>query len=146
MGTTIPFSLQAFLNSVTIRSRSAQVVSIGTRSLSCRLTPQAPTSASMATMSTGEMTCRTKSPNGSRPRFPTVHNPKENLCSGFGWYRPLVVMELPPQRVLSGTRLRTENGFHRRVNPAVRFVTGIQHGDTLGIRTHTSDNPPDGLA
>ena len=36
-----------------MRSRSAGVASIGTRSLSCRFTPQAPTSASIATASTG---------------------------------------------------------------------------------------------
>src|SRR5579862_7395866 len=57
---------------------------MGTRSLSWRLTPQAPTSASIATMSFGAITGRTKSPKGSRPRFPTVHRPNVNLCSGFG--------------------------------------------------------------
>src|SRR5580698_6520980 len=35
-------------------------------------------------MSLGEITGRTKSPKGSRPRFPTVHKPNVNLCSGFG--------------------------------------------------------------
>jgi hypothetical protein len=40
-------------------------------------------------MSLGGMVGLTKSPNGSRPRFPSVHNPKENLCSGLGSYVPL---------------------------------------------------------
>src|SRR5580693_963148 len=100
----------------------------------------------MATMSPGEMTGRTKSPNGSRPRFPTVHNPKENLCSGFGWYRPLVVIELPPKRVLSGKRLRTENRFHRWVDSTVHFIAGIHHGDIGNIRTHPLDNSNDRFA
>src|SRR5215831_20150424 len=59
------------------------MASTGTRSLSCRLMPQAPTSPSRPATSTGERGGRTKSPKGSRPRWPTVHSPKENLCSGF---------------------------------------------------------------
>src|SRR5438552_7000099 len=74
------------MNSLTIRSRSNSDAPIGTRSLSCRFTPQAPTSARSATASTGGSGSRTTSPNGSRPRLPTVHRPNENLCSGFGVY------------------------------------------------------------
>src|SRR5580658_7468233 len=90
MGTTMLLSWQAFLNSRTMRSRSAGVASIGTRSLSCRFTPQAPISPSTFTISLGGKVGRTASPKGSRPRLPSVHNPKENLCSGFGWYGPLL--------------------------------------------------------
>src|SRR4029453_16270574 len=67
-----------------MRSRSCGLASMGTRSLSCRLTPQAPTSPSMATASTGDSVGRTASPHGSRPRVLTVQRPKENLCSGGG--------------------------------------------------------------
>src|SRR5262245_38140542 len=67
-----------------MRSRSDGEASIGTRSLSCRLTPQAPASASSATASSGGSGSRTASPNGSRPRLPTVQRPNENLCSGRG--------------------------------------------------------------
>ena len=81
-----PLASQAALNSLTIRSRSAGVASMGTRSLSCRLTPHAPTSASNFTASTGASGGRTSAPNGSRPRLLTVHRPKENLCSGRGEY------------------------------------------------------------
>src|SRR5579863_7082030 len=90
MGTTTPLCLQAFLNLQTILSRSAAVASIGTRSLSWRFTPQAPISPSTLTISVGGNGGRTKSPKGSRPRFPSVHSPKENLCSGLGWYEPLL--------------------------------------------------------
>ena len=41
-------------------------------------------SPSMATASTGARVSRTASPNGSLPRLPTVHSPKENLSSGRG--------------------------------------------------------------
>jgi hypothetical protein len=58
----------------------------GDRSLSWKLTPQAPTSASRCTNSTGDLLARTASPKGSRPTLPTVHRPKVNLCSGFGSY------------------------------------------------------------
>jgi hypothetical protein len=53
MGTTMPLPSQAALNERTMRSPSATVASIGTRSLSCKLTPHAPTSASMETISIG---------------------------------------------------------------------------------------------
>src|SRR6516164_11697519 len=51
------------------------------------------------------MADRTKSPNGSRPRFPTVHNPKENLCSGLGSYRSSWrVMDLIPPKFVKRLR------------------------------------------
>src|SRR5687767_15205441 len=71
-------------NSPTMRSRSAGVASIGTRSLSWKLTPQAPRSASRRTASHGSSAGRTNSPNGSRPRLPTVQRPKVNLSAGVG--------------------------------------------------------------
>src|SRR5215510_1404517 len=46
----------------------------------------APTSASKRTSSIGGIEGRTASPNGSRPRLPTVHKPNVNLCSGRGVY------------------------------------------------------------
>src|SRR5580704_9920937 len=69
---------------MTMESRSAGLESIGTRSLSWRFTPHAPASASMATISVGGNGGRTKSPNGSRPRLPTVQSPKVNLSSWRG--------------------------------------------------------------
>src|SRR5262245_54265565 len=84
IGTTMSWRLQARLNPATMRSRSDAAASIGTRSLSCRLTPHAPTSARSATASSGGRASRTTSPNGSRPRLPTVQRPKENLSSGRG--------------------------------------------------------------
>ncbi len=81
-----------------MRSRSAGVASIGTRSLSWRFTPHAPTSASSATASTGGSGSRTASPNGSRPRLPTVQRPNENLCSGRGAYRSVMRSPHPAPR------------------------------------------------
>src|SRR3954447_22395361 len=60
----MPCSLHARWNWLTMRSRSDGVASIGTRSLSCRFTPQAPTSPSSATASSGGSAGRTTSPNG----------------------------------------------------------------------------------
>src|SRR5262245_26384213 len=84
MGTQTPESLNAFLNSRTILSHSDADASRGTRSLSWRFTPYAPSSPSLRTMSFGEMGGRTGSPNGSRPGLPTVQRPKVKRCSGFG--------------------------------------------------------------
>src|SRR5580704_394008 len=82
----------------------------------------------MATVSTGEITARTKSPNGSRPRFPTVHSPNENLCSGFGWYESLLDIKRPlfslglPRLASTKALLRAENRLHSRINPPVSCV------------------------
>src|SRR5262245_23258890 len=84
MGTVMPVDASAARNARTMRSRSAAVASIGTRSLSWKFTPQAPISASLCTARTGSSGGRTNSPNGSRPRFPTVHRPKVNLSAGVG--------------------------------------------------------------
>ena len=45
---------------------------------------QAPISASRLTAVTGSRVGQTKSPNGSRPRFPTVQSPNVNLSAGVG--------------------------------------------------------------
>src|SRR5436190_502250 len=82
-----------------MRSRSAGVASMGTRSLSWRFTPQAPTSASSFTASTGGSGGRTSEPNGSRPRFATVQRPKENLCSGRGTYESALMIDEPLSKV-----------------------------------------------
>src|SRR5262252_138056 len=79
------------MKALTMRSRSEDVASIGTRSLSCRFTPHAPTSASSFTASTGGSGGRTSEPNGSRPRLATVQRPKENLCSGRGAYESALI-------------------------------------------------------
>src|SRR5579871_2090615 len=92
MGTTTPLSLQAARKSRTILSRSLGVASMGTRSLSWRFTPHAPISPSTATISLGGNVGRTASPKGSRPRLPSVHRPKENLCSGLGSYVPFFLL------------------------------------------------------
>src|SRR3954468_1824289 len=99
----------AALNSRTMRSRSAAEASIGTRSLSCRLTPQAPSSASMRTASTGGSGTRTASPKGSRPRLPTVQRPKENLSSLRGVYS--VVIGVSPRSLLIDG---AQGGVHAR--------------------------------
>src|SRR5687767_2585805 len=57
---------------------------MGTRSLSCKFTPHAPSGASRCTMSTGSRRGRVGSPNGSRPGFPTVQRPNVNLSAGVG--------------------------------------------------------------
>jgi len=76
MPTPSPVSSSAARKRETIRSSSAAEVPHGTRSLSCRLTPQAPSSASLCTESTGSSGARVGSPKGSRPGLPTVHSPK----------------------------------------------------------------------
>src|SRR5215831_3224161 len=86
IGTVRPVASRAFLNLATMRSRSAAFASIGTRSLSWKFTPHAPSSASRSTATTGSSAGLTNSPNGSRPRLPTVQSPKVNLSAGLGSY------------------------------------------------------------
>src|SRR3954462_14610157 len=76
MPTPMPVASSASLNRSTIRRRSASEIPHGSRSSSCRLTPQAPSSASLCTESTGSIGSRVGPPNGSRPGLPTVYNPK----------------------------------------------------------------------
>src|SRR4051812_39212012 len=84
MGTTRPVSSSALRNRVTIRSRSSSSLPNGIRSSSWKVTPQAPSSASRCTDSTGSSSGRVASPNGSRAVQPTVHSPKLNWSSGGG--------------------------------------------------------------
>ena len=84
IGTFTPLLASAALNSRTMRSRSADDASRGTRSLSWRLTPYAPSSPSFSTMRFGDIGARTGSPNGSRPMLPTVQRPKVKWWSGAG--------------------------------------------------------------
>ena len=104
----------------TMQSRSAGVASMGTRSLSCRLTPQAPTSASIETISIGEICGRTKSPKGSRPRLPTVHKPKGKLM----FRTRLVVVRISMMIVMNVVSISQhyqliQNGFHRGIHAPV---------------------------
>src|SRR4051794_11944176 len=84
MPTVRPVSSSADLKPATMPSRSAAEDPHGTRSSSCRLTPHAPSSASLRTESTGSIGSRVGPPNGSRPGLPTVHRPNVNLCSRRG--------------------------------------------------------------
>src|SRR5262245_31900049 len=72
-----------------MRSRSGAGVPYGTRSSSCRLTPQAPISASRCTVWTGSRGGRVGSPKGSRPGLPTVHSPKVNLGSAIARFQQI---------------------------------------------------------
>lgn len=61
--------------------------------------PQAPSSASRFTDSTGSMAARVASPKGSLPCQPTVHRPKLNLSSGVGVKRSVIVVRPPSPAV-----------------------------------------------
>src|ERR1017187_4953983 len=109
-----------------MRSRSAGVASIGTRSLSCRFTPQAPISPSTDAISLGGMVRRTASPNGARPRLPSVHNPKENFCSGLGWLVPFdLLMDSSFVFAVTLSSLRWIQRRRRRRNLADQAVLRI---------------------
>src|SRR3954468_14515525 len=115
--------LHAALKSLTMRSRADGDASIGTRSLSCRFTPQAPTSARSATASTGGKASRTTSPNGSRPRLPTVQRPNENLCSGRGSYRSAMMVDVESPQGGIETGVGVVSLVHRA------HVLGLRRGD-----------------
>ena len=91
IGTVSPVSSSTWRKRPTIRSRSAALASIGTKSLSCRLTPIAPKSASRRTVSAGSTGARVGSPNGSRPVWPTVHSPNVKRSAGEGAYKGMGV-------------------------------------------------------
>ena len=82
--TTRPVSASALRNRSRILWRSASSLPKGTTSLSWKLMPYAPISASFSTARTGSISGRVGSPNGSRPGYCTVHRPKENLSPGEG--------------------------------------------------------------
>ena len=90
-----------------MRSRSAGDASMGTRSLSCRLTPYAPISPSLRTASSGSSTGRVGRPNGSPPRWPTVQRPKVNLSAGVGTNALVMERESGAYTVLPSRRGRS---------------------------------------
>src|SRR3954452_14292693 len=84
MPTPRPVSSSAALKRATMRSRSAGETPHGIRSSSWRLTPQAPSSPSFWTESTGSSGSRVGPPNGSRPGLPTVQRPNVKRGSLVG--------------------------------------------------------------
>ena len=86
IGTQSPALRTASPKRPTIRSRSAALEPNGIRSSSCSETPHAPTSASRVTISSGSIGGRVGSPNGSPPRWPTVHRPNVKRSSGVASY------------------------------------------------------------
>src|SRR5947208_126857 len=84
-----------------IRSRSDSELPNGTRSSSWNVTPQAPSSASRCTLSTGSSGGRVATPNGSLAGQPTVHRPKENLSAGVGSGAPPEALGLVAVGVLT---------------------------------------------
>ena len=90
-----------------MRSRSAADASIGTRSLSCRLTPYAPISPACGPHSRGSSTGRVGKPNGSAPRLPTVQRPKVNLSAGVGTNALAIERESGAYTVLPSRRGRS---------------------------------------
>src|ERR1019366_4337283 len=124
MGTTMWLRSQAFLKAHAIWSRCAGVASIGTRALSRRFTPHAPTSPKRLTSSGGDIGSRTASPNGSRPRFPTVQRPKVNLCSGLGSYFPFFAIRVPPSK---HKNLAGKDVALRAVHAAIGRIVLIEH-------------------
>ena len=84
IGTTMPLSFRAFLKSRTMRSRSAAVASMGIEVVVVEVDA---VRAELAQQLDGDDRIdggRTNSPNGSRPRLPTVQRPNVNLSQGFG--------------------------------------------------------------
>ncbi len=64
--------------------RVASSASKGKTSLSWKVIPHAPSSASLSEYSHGSSAGRVAMPNGSAPVHPTVHSPNENLSCGIG--------------------------------------------------------------
>jgi hypothetical protein len=83
IGTFMPVSSRAFLNAAMARSRSGSTAS---RSSSWKVTPYAPSSDSLCTVSTGSSGGLEASPNGSRACQPTVQRPKVKRSAGVGVY------------------------------------------------------------
>src|SRR6266566_2085858 len=66
----------------------------------------------MRTASTGGSVRRTASPNGSRPRLPTVQRPKVNLCSGLGVYLSSAIVRSHFLLCISLSLLPSERARH----------------------------------
>src|SRR4051794_13122805 len=109
--TNRPVCSRASPNALTSRSRSAADAPKGTRSLSCRLTPAAPISASRCTVSTGSSGSRVGNPNGSPPWWPTVHRPNVNLWCGRGSY---ALMGRASWQAVDGRAIHNRFGHHLR--------------------------------
>src|SRR5262245_19128036 len=144
----MPLSSRAALNSPTMRSRSLADAPSGTRSLSCRLTPIAPHSASFSTMCTGVMRARTGSPKGSRPTLPTVHSPKLKRSARVGskgspvFFLPFFIAEASP-RILAETRrigARAERRAPARLSSSSR-ERGWSREDGAGLEPGAPERP-----
>ena len=81
---TRPALSVAPLNRATMRSLVASSASKGKTSLSWKVTPHAPISASLSAYSHGSSAGRLGPPNGSVPVQPTVQRPNENLSCSVG--------------------------------------------------------------
>ena len=93
------FADKPFGTRARLRSRSAGVASMGTRSLSCRFTPHAPTSESRRTISTGEITGRTsrqrdhgRGSQSSKARRKTCALVLGDTFHYYSWLSPLAVV------------------------------------------------------
>src|SRR5690625_4778879 len=123
----------------TIRSRSWAPAPGGTRSSSCRLTPQAPSSASFSSVRFGSSGSRTGPPNGSRPTLPTVHSPKLKRSplvgvSSFTSCPPIEKRRIPLSGIRrSAVRLPSE----RAVGEVVPL--GVVRSDDLGAEQVGAD-------
>ena len=82
--TTSPVSASALRNAPMRSSRSAGVASKANTSLSWKLTPYAPSSASLYTARSAGMGGRTAVPKTSTPCHPTVQIPNEKRSSRVG--------------------------------------------------------------
>jgi len=82
--TTSPVSVSALRNAPMRSSRSAGVASNPKTSLSWKLTPYAPSSASLYTARSAGMGGRTAVPKTSTPCHPTVQIPNEKRSSRVG--------------------------------------------------------------
>ena len=88
--TTRPVSASARVKSAIRASRSPGLASKSNTSLSWKLTPWAPSSASLRTARSARIGGRTAGPNTSTPCQPTVQMPNENLSAGVGAYASVV--------------------------------------------------------
>src|SRR6516165_7535149 len=88
--TTRPVSASARLKSAIRASRSPGLAAKSNTSLSWKLTPYAPSSASLRTARSAGIGGRTAGPNTSTPCQPTVQMPNENLSAGVGEYASVV--------------------------------------------------------
>ncbi len=84
MVTTSPVSASACRNAAICLSRSPSPAAKSNTSLSWKLTPYAPSSASLRTARSAGIGGRTAVPNTSTPCQPTVQMPNENRSAGVG--------------------------------------------------------------